>query len=104
MANTLPTEKKILAVSMLAEGASIRAVERITAVHRDTIMRLGVRVGHGCATSKAPMFRLMRFGASSARKRRMPNRLKPKAESQLSACRPSVDTGDERIQQNAGKP
>jgi IS1 family transposase len=49
MANNLPTEKKIMAVSMLAEGASIRAVERITQVHRDTIMRLGVRVGEACA-------------------------------------------------------
>lgn len=48
MANTLPTEKKVLAVSMLAEGSSIRSIERITRIHRDTIMRLGVRVGEGC--------------------------------------------------------
>jgi IS1 family transposase len=27
---------------------SIRSVERITGVHRDTIMRLGARVGRGC--------------------------------------------------------
>jgi hypothetical protein len=45
MANVLPSEKKALAVSLLAEGSSIRAIERITGVHRDTIMRLGVRVG-----------------------------------------------------------
>ena len=49
MANNLPTEKKVLAVSMLAEGSSIRSIERITGVHRDTIMRLGVRVGEACA-------------------------------------------------------
>ena len=49
MANNLPTEKKVLAISMLAEGSSIRAIERVTAVHRDTIMRLGVRVGQECA-------------------------------------------------------
>src|ERR1022692_706379 len=49
MANNLPTEKKVLAVSMLAEDSSIRAIERITGVHRDTIMRLGVRVGEACA-------------------------------------------------------
>lgn len=49
MANNLTTEKKVLAVSMLAEGNSIRAIERVTGVHRDTIMRLGVRVGEGCA-------------------------------------------------------
>jgi IS1 family transposase len=49
MANNLSTEKKTLAVSMLAEGSSIRAIERVTAIHRDTIMRLGVRVGEACA-------------------------------------------------------
>ena len=49
MANNLPTEKKILAISMLSEGSSIRSIERVTQVHRDTIMRLGVRVGHECA-------------------------------------------------------
>lgn len=49
MANILPTEKKTMAISMLAEGSSIRAIERITGIHRDTIMRLGVRVGEGCA-------------------------------------------------------
>ncbi len=49
MANHLSTEKKITAISMLCEGNSIRAIERMTGVHRDTIMRLGVRVGQGCA-------------------------------------------------------
>lgn len=34
---------------MLAEGNSIRAIERMTGIHRDTIMRLGVRVGEACA-------------------------------------------------------
>ena len=48
MANNLPTEKKVLAISMLAEGNSIRSIERVTSIHRDTIMRLGVRVGEGC--------------------------------------------------------
>jgi IS1 family transposase len=48
MANHLPTEKKILAVSMLCENSSIRAIERVTGIHRDTIMRLGVRMGEGC--------------------------------------------------------
>jgi len=49
MANNLPTEKKVMAVSMLAEGNSIRSIERMTGIHRDTIMRLGVRVGEACA-------------------------------------------------------
>lgn len=48
MANNLDKNKKVLAVSMLAEGSSIRAIERITGIHRDTIMRLGVRVGEAC--------------------------------------------------------
>jgi IS1 family transposase len=41
MANNLETQKKVMAVSMLAEGNSIRSLERITDIHRDTIMRLG---------------------------------------------------------------
>lgn len=49
MANILPTEKKVAVVSMLAEGNSIRSIERITGIHRDTVMRLGVRVGEACA-------------------------------------------------------
>jgi IS1 family transposase len=48
MANVLNTDKQIVIISALAEGSSIRAIERMTGVHRDTIMRLGVRVGEGC--------------------------------------------------------
>lgn len=50
MSNHLSMDRKALVVSMLCEGSSIRAIERITNVHRDTIMRLGVRVGEGCHT------------------------------------------------------
>jgi len=46
--NVLKTEKKIACIAALAEGSSIRSVERMTGVHRDTIMRLGVRVGKAC--------------------------------------------------------
>ncbi len=49
MANKLSRDKKILAVSALCEGSSIRSIERMTGVHRDTIMRLGVRMGDGCS-------------------------------------------------------
>ena len=45
MANILPVEEQITAVGALAEGVSIRSIERITGIHRDTVMRLGVRVG-----------------------------------------------------------
>src|SRR5437870_7027783 len=49
MANVLSADKQIAVIGALAEGSSIRAIERLTGVHRDTIMRLGVRVGEGCA-------------------------------------------------------
>ncbi len=48
MANVLASERQAQVVSMLAEGNSIRSVERITGIHRDTIMRLGVRIGNNC--------------------------------------------------------
>ncbi len=48
MANLLDTDKKIAVVAALTEGSSIRSIERMTGVHRDTIMRLGVKVGQGC--------------------------------------------------------
>jgi IS1 family transposase len=48
MANNLESAKKVQIVAMLAEGNSIRSIERMTGVHRDTIMRLGVRVGEAC--------------------------------------------------------
>jgi hypothetical protein len=47
--NNLPRDKQIDIIAALTEGMSIRAVERLTGVHRDTIMRLGARVGRGCA-------------------------------------------------------
>jgi len=48
MANVLPKDKQIAVIGALAEGSSIRSIERITGVHRDTIMRLAVRAGKGC--------------------------------------------------------
>jgi IS1 family transposase len=48
MANVLDTDKQIAVIGALAEGSSIRSIERITGIHRDTIMRLGVRAGKGC--------------------------------------------------------
>lgn len=49
MANILPIDSQIAVVHALAEGNSIRSVERMTGIHRDTIMRLGVRIGERCA-------------------------------------------------------
>ncbi len=50
MANVLNTDKQVAVIAALAEGSSIRSIERITGVHRDTIMRLGVKVGKGCTS------------------------------------------------------
>src|SRR5262245_41027704 len=55
--NVLPIEKQITIVAALTEGCSIRAIERLTEVHRDTIMHLGVRVGEGCARLHDRLFR-----------------------------------------------
>jgi IS1 family transposase len=46
--NTLSMEKKALILNLLSEGNSIRAIERLSGVHRDTIMRLTVTVGKQC--------------------------------------------------------
>src|SRR5437660_9426435 len=46
--NTLTKEKQQIVIGSLAEGNSIRSIERLSGVHRDTIMRLGVRVGSAC--------------------------------------------------------
>lgn len=49
MANILSREKQIAAIGALVEGSSIRAIERLTGIHGDTIGRLAVRVGNACA-------------------------------------------------------
>jgi len=46
--NVLSKEKQSTVIGALAEGNSIRSIERMTGIHRDTIMRLGVRVGKAC--------------------------------------------------------
>jgi len=48
MANVLAHSKKATIIRALVEGCSIRSIERMTEVHRDTIMRLMVRVGQTC--------------------------------------------------------
>lgn len=57
MSNVLPRTQQLAIVSALTEGNSIRSIERMTGVHRDTIMRLGVRVGEGCSTLLDNMMR-----------------------------------------------
>ena len=48
MANILPKDKQDTVISALAEGNSIRSIERMTGINRNTIMNLGTRVGKAC--------------------------------------------------------
>jgi IS1 family transposase len=48
VANVLCGEKQIAVLRLLSEGNSIRSTERLTGVHRDTIMRLTIRFGNNC--------------------------------------------------------
>ena len=57
MANVLKRDKQELVIKCLVDGSSIRATERITGIHRDTIMRLMVKVGNGCAKIMDQEFR-----------------------------------------------
>jgi IS1 family transposase len=45
---TVPEDKALLAIQLLIEGTSVRTVERITDLHRDTILRLLVLAGERC--------------------------------------------------------
>ena len=46
--NTLPFQQQIRIVGLLVEGNSIRGIERLVGNHRDSIMRLGRRIGEDC--------------------------------------------------------
>jgi len=48
--NRTPLARRTQIISALVEGNSIRSTERMTNTHRDTIMRLMVEVGTGCAS------------------------------------------------------
>jgi len=47
--NRTPLARRTQIINCLVEGNSIRSTERMTDTHRDTIMRLLVEVGSGCA-------------------------------------------------------
>src|SRR4051812_37124810 len=44
----VPTDKAKLVLQLLVEGSSIRSAERISGVHRDTILKLIVFFGGAC--------------------------------------------------------
>jgi transposase-like protein len=45
---TIPEGKALLALQLLIEGTSVRSTERITGLHRDTILKLLVIAGEKC--------------------------------------------------------
>src|ERR1700742_5031617 len=47
--SVLSLDQKSKVIAALCEGVSIRSTERLLDIHRDTIMRLGAKVGEGCA-------------------------------------------------------
>jgi transposase-like protein/IS1 family transposase len=47
-AMTVPEDKALLAIQLLLEGTSVRSAERISGIHRDTILRLLVVAGERC--------------------------------------------------------
>src|SRR5206468_1500454 len=47
--NRVPLARRVQIINCLVEGNSIRSTERMTGTHRDTICRLLVEVGNGCA-------------------------------------------------------
>lgn len=49
MVNRLSVARRTQIINCLVEGNSIRSTERMCDTHRDTVMRLGVEVGQGCA-------------------------------------------------------
>ena len=53
----LPVEKILLVINMLVEGSSIRSIERITGVHRDTVISLLKTVGERCDNLMQEKFR-----------------------------------------------
>src|SRR5712671_7124435 len=47
--NRVPLARRIQIINCLVEGNSIRSTERMTGTHRDTICRLLIEIGDGCA-------------------------------------------------------
>jgi IS1 family transposase len=49
MANVLSKDKQIQVIAALAEGCSMRALTRMTGIHRSAIARVALSVGQGCS-------------------------------------------------------
>ncbi len=57
MSNVLPRSQQVAVVNALVEGCSIRSTERMTGVNRETVGKLLVRIGDGCASLLDGMMR-----------------------------------------------
>ena len=55
--NRLSLARRTQIINCLVEGNSIRSTERMTDTHRDTVMRLMVEVGNGCAKLQSEIMR-----------------------------------------------
>lgn len=55
--NKLSTDERARVVAALVEGNSLRAVTRMTGVHRTTVMKLLVDLGAACSTYQDKVFR-----------------------------------------------
>ena len=56
-AMTVPIDKATLALQLLIEGTSVRSAERITGLHRDTILRLLLEAGKRCEKAMGRIIR-----------------------------------------------
>ena len=56
----LPMDKAATVLQLLLEGMSVRSVERVTQVHRDTILRLLVLAGERCTKLMDKKMRALR--------------------------------------------
>jgi hypothetical protein len=65
--NVLPFDKQVAIISALTEGCSVRTTERLTGVHRDTIMRLAARVALAQSSFTTALFTASKSHAPSCR-------------------------------------
>jgi IS1 family transposase len=60
--NTLPMETRVRIIAALTEGMSLRATARLCDVNRETVGRLAVAVGEGCASLHDEIMRDLNIG------------------------------------------
>ena len=91
--NRTPLARRTQIINCLVEGNSIRSTERMTDTHRDTIMRLMVEVGDGCAALMDEQMRdlpiaggssVTKFGRSAGKKQTHMPRFDDRAGSAIS--------------------